>query len=48
MIIDDLGLDLKDVLIDMLGIVSKVEVIKDNIIVVDGDGDENSIDVCVS
>lgn len=31
----------------MLGIVNKVEVIKDYIIVVDGNGDENNIDVCV-
>ncbi len=41
-ITDDLGLDLKDASIDMLGI-KKVEVTKDNTTVVDGDGDENSI-----
>ncbi|HHA1140780.1 TPA: chaperonin GroEL [Staphylococcus aureus] len=47
-ITDDLGLDLKDVSIDMLGTASKVEVTKDNTTVVDGDGDENSIDARVS
>ncbi len=47
-ITDDLGLDLKDASIDMLGTASKVEVTKDNITVVDGDGDENSIDARVS
>ncbi|HGZ9266881.1 TPA: chaperonin GroEL [Staphylococcus aureus] len=47
-ITDDLGLDLKDASIDMLGTVSKVEVTKDNTTVVDGDGDENSIDARVS
>ncbi|UCK26782.1 chaperonin GroEL [Staphylococcus aureus] len=47
-ITDDLGLDLKDASIDMLGIASKVEVTKDNTTVVDGDGDENSIDARVS
>lgn len=48
MITDDLGLDLKDASIDMLGTASKVEVTKDNTTVVDGDGDENSIDARVS
>lgn len=47
-ITDDLGLDLKDGSIDMLGTASKVEVTKDNTTVVDGDGDENSIDARVS
>ncbi|HHO5998794.1 TPA: chaperonin GroEL [Staphylococcus aureus] len=47
-ITDDLGLDLKDASIDMLGTASKVEVTKDNTTVVDGDGDENSIDTRVS
>ncbi|HDB8136345.1 TPA: chaperonin GroEL [Staphylococcus aureus] len=47
-ITDDLGLDLKDATIDMLGTASKVEVTKDNTTVVDGDGDENSIDTRVS
>ncbi|HCX2122146.1 TPA: chaperonin GroEL [Staphylococcus aureus] len=47
-ITDDLGLDLKDASIDMLGTASKVEVTKDNTTVVDGDGDENSIDARVS
>lgn len=47
-ITDDLGLDLKDATIDMLGTASKVEVTKDNTTVVDGDGDENSIDARVS
>lgn len=47
-ITDDLGLDLKDASIDMLGTASKAEVTKDNTTVVDGDGDENSIDARVS
>ncbi|HDP2214701.1 TPA: chaperonin GroEL [Staphylococcus aureus] len=47
-ITDDLGLDLKDASIDMLGTASKVEVTTDNTTVVDGDGDENSIDARVS
>ncbi|HFJ5218458.1 TPA: chaperonin GroEL [Staphylococcus aureus] len=47
-ITDNLGLDLKDASIDMLGTASKVEVTKDNTTVVDGDGDENSIDARVS
>ncbi|HDG8415874.1 TPA: chaperonin GroEL [Staphylococcus aureus] len=47
-ITDDLGLDLKDASIDMLGTASKVEVTKDNTTVVYGDGDENSIDARVS
>ncbi|MGS2890377.1 chaperonin GroEL [Staphylococcus aureus] len=47
-ITDDLGLDIKDASIDMLGTASKVEVTKDNTTVVDGDGDENSIDARVS
>ncbi len=47
-ITDDLGLDLKDASIDMLGTASKVEVTKDNTTVVDGDGDEKSIDARVS
>ncbi|EWH59714.1 chaperonin GroEL [Staphylococcus aureus] len=47
-ITDDLGLDLKDASIDMLGTASKVEVTKDNTTVVDGGGDENSIDARVS
>lgn len=47
-ITDDLGLDLKDASIDMLGTASKVEVTKDNTTVVDGDGDENSVDARVS
>ncbi|CDR61803.1 chaperonin GroEL [Staphylococcus schweitzeri] len=47
-ITDDLGLDLKDTTIDMLGTASKVEVTKDNTTVVDGDGDENNIDARIS
>ena len=43
-ITDDLGLELKDASIDMLGTANKVEVTKDNTTVVDGDGDDNSID----
>ncbi len=35
-ITDDLGLDLKDASIDMLGTARKVEVTKDNTTVVDG------------
>ena len=48
MITDDLGLELKDASIDMLGTANKVEVTKDNTTVVDGDGDDNSIDACKS
>lgn len=44
----DLGLELKDASIDMLGSANKVEVTKDNTTVVDGDGDDNSIDARVS
>ena len=44
----DLGLELKDASIDMLGTANKVEVTKDNTTVVDGDGDDNSIDARVS
>ena len=47
-ITDDLGLELKDASIDMLGTANKVEVTKDNTTVVDGDGDDNSIDERVS
>lgn len=47
-ITDDLGLELKDASIDMLGAANKVEVTKDNTTVVDGDGDDNSIDARVS
>lgn len=47
-ITDDLGLELKDASIDMLGNANKVEVTKDNTTVVDGDGDENNIDARVS
>ncbi|MGF7392035.1 chaperonin GroEL [Staphylococcus haemolyticus] len=47
-ITDDLGLELKDASIDMLGSANKVEVTKDNTTVIDGDGDDNSIDARVS
>lgn len=47
-ITDDLGLELKDASIDMLGTANKVEVTKDSTTVVDGDGDDNSIDARVS
>ncbi|MBS9539375.1 chaperonin GroEL [Staphylococcus hominis] len=47
-ITDDLGLELKDASIDILGTANKVEVTKDNTTVVDGDGDDNSIDARVS
>ncbi|MDK7930261.1 chaperonin GroEL [Staphylococcus hominis] len=47
-ITNDLGLELKDASIDMLGTANKVEVTKDNTTVVDGDGDDNSIDARVS
>ncbi len=47
-ITDDLGLELKDASLDMLGSANKVEVTKDNTTVVDGDGDENNIDARVS
>lgn len=47
-ITDDLVLELKDASIDMLGTANKVEVTKDNTTVVDGDGDDNSIDARVN
>ncbi|HLR18651.1 MAG TPA: chaperonin GroEL [Staphylococcus sp.] len=47
-ITDDLGLDLKDATIDMLGTSNKAEITKDNTTVVDGNGDQNSIDARVS
>ncbi|ANQ64719.1 chaperonin GroEL [Staphylococcus equorum] len=47
-ITDDLGLDLKDATIDMLGTSSKAEITKDNTTVVDGNGDQNNIDARVS
>ncbi|MGV3244396.1 chaperonin GroEL [Staphylococcus sp. 11261D007BR] len=47
-ITDDLGLELKDASIDMLGSASKVEVTKDNTTVVDGNGDATNIDARVS
>nr|BFF33633.1 hypothetical protein KUHPSE09_09190 [Staphylococcus epidermidis] len=40
-ITDDLGLELKDASLDMLGTANKVEVTKDHTTVVDGNGDEN-------
>lgn len=46
-ITDDLGLELKDASLDMLGTVNKVEVTKDHTTVVDGNGDENNIDARV-
>ena len=48
MITDDLGLELKDATMDMLGSANKVEVTKDNTTIVDGDGDNNNIDARVS
>ena len=42
-ITDDLGLELKDASLDMLGTANKVEVTKDHTTVVDGNGDENNI-----
>ncbi|UXU58001.1 chaperonin GroEL [Staphylococcus agnetis] len=47
-ITDDLGLELKEATIDMLGNASKVEVTKDNTTVVDGDGDPTNIDARVN
>ncbi|WP_419791763.1 chaperonin GroEL [Staphylococcus chromogenes] len=47
-ITDDLGLELKEATIDMLGTADKVEVTKDNTTVVDGDGDPTNIDVRVN
>lgn len=47
-ITDDLGLDLKDATMDMLGTSSKAEITKDNTTVVDGNGDQNNIDARVS
>ncbi|MES3706397.1 MULTISPECIES: chaperonin GroEL [unclassified Staphylococcus] len=47
-ITDDLGLELKEATIDMLGTANKAEITKDNTTVVDGDGDQNNIDARVS
>lgn len=47
-ITDDLGLELKDATMDMLGTANKAEITKDNTTVVDGDGDQNNIDARVS
>ena len=47
-ITDDLGLELKDATMDMLGSANKVEVTQDNTTIVDGDGDNNNIDARVS
>lgn len=46
-ITDDLGLELKDASLDMLGTANKVEVTKDHTTVLDGNGDENNIDARV-
>ncbi|MDU0285747.1 chaperonin GroEL [Staphylococcus pseudintermedius] len=46
-ITDDLGLELKEATLDMLGTANKVEVTKDNTTVVDGDGDPANIDARV-
>ncbi|MDW4288058.1 chaperonin GroEL [Staphylococcus saprophyticus] len=47
-ITDDLGLELKEATMDMLGTANKAEITKDHTTVVDGDGDQNSIDARVS
>ncbi|WP_418128840.1 chaperonin GroEL [Staphylococcus sp. HKU1] len=47
-ITDDLGLELKDATMDMLGTANKAEVTKDNTTIVDGDGDQDNIDARVS
>ncbi|HEC2154961.1 TPA: chaperonin GroEL [Staphylococcus delphini] len=46
-ITDDLGLELKEATLDMLGTANKIEVTKDNTTVVDGDGDPANIDARV-
>ncbi|EGQ3141384.1 chaperonin GroEL [Staphylococcus pseudintermedius] len=46
-ITDDLGFELKEATLDMLGTANKVEVTKDNTTVVDGDGDTANIDARV-
>ncbi|HHU6751150.1 TPA: chaperonin GroEL [Staphylococcus pseudintermedius] len=46
-ITDDLGLELKEATLDMLGTANKVEVTKDHTTVVDGDGDSANIDARV-
>ena len=47
-ITDDLGLELKDATMDMLGTANKAEVTKDNTTIVDSDGDQDNIDARVS
>lgn len=46
-ITDDLGLDLKDTTVDMLGTASKVNVTKDDTTIVEGAGETNSIEARV-
>ncbi|MEE1106882.1 chaperonin GroEL [Macrococcoides canis] len=46
-ITDDLGLELKDTTVDMLGNASKVHVTKDNTTIVEGRGDASNIDARV-
>lgn len=47
-ITDDLGLELKEASVEMLGTATKVEVTKDNTTVVDGNGDPTNIDARVN
>ena len=43
-IAEDLGLDLKETTIDMLGSAAKVKIDKENTVIVDGNGDKSKID----
>ncbi|MBY8911037.1 chaperonin GroEL, partial [Salinicoccus roseus] len=43
-ITEDLGLDLKDATVDMLGTASKVNVTKDDTTIVEGAGEKNNIE----
>lgn len=44
---EDLGMKLENVIMDMFGIVKKVQISKDIIIIVDGVGEKVEIEVCV-
>ncbi|MCR4656017.1 MAG: chaperonin GroEL [Lachnospiraceae bacterium] len=47
-ITDDLGLDLKEATMDMLGRAKSVKVQKENTVIVDGEGDKKAIDARIS
>ncbi len=48
LITDDLGLDIKEATLDMLGRAKSVKVQKENTVIVDGEGDKKAIDARIS